>query len=37
MPVITWTIRDQPAIDLSYKYGDQITFEGFDPATMRIA
>jgi len=37
MPVITWTIRDQKAIDLSYKYGDQITFEGFDPAAMRIA
>jgi glycerophosphoryl diester phosphodiesterase len=37
MPVVTWTVRDQKAIDLSYRYGDQITFEGFDPATMRIA
>ncbi|KQZ13714.1 glycerophosphodiester phosphodiesterase [Mesorhizobium sp. Root554] len=31
MPVITWTVRDQPALELSYKYGDQITFEGFRP------
>jgi glycerophosphoryl diester phosphodiesterase len=37
MPVITWTIRDQPAIDLTFRYADQMTFEGFDPATMRIA
>lgn len=31
MPVITWTVRDQPAVELSYEYGDQITFEGFHP------
>ncbi|MBL8579611.1 MAG: glycerophosphodiester phosphodiesterase [Mesorhizobium sp.] len=31
MPVITWTIRDKPAIDLTFKYADQMTFEGFDP------
>lgn len=37
MPVITWTIRDQPAIDLTFEYADQMTFEGFDPSTMRIA
>jgi glycerophosphoryl diester phosphodiesterase len=37
MPVITWTIRDQPAIDVTFKYADQMTFEGFDPSTMRIA
>ena len=31
MPVITWTIRDRPAVDLTFKYADQMTFEGFDP------
>jgi len=31
MPIITWTIRDKPAIDLTFKYADQMTFEGFDP------
>jgi glycerophosphoryl diester phosphodiesterase len=34
MPVITWTIRDQPAIDLTFKYADQMTFEGFEPESM---
>jgi len=37
MPVITWTIRDQPAIDLTFRYADQMTFEGFAPETMRLA
>ena len=37
MPVITWTIRDQPAIDLTFKYADQMTFEGFEPDPVRIA
>jgi glycerophosphoryl diester phosphodiesterase len=31
MPVITWTIRDKPAVDLTFRYADQMTFEGFDP------
>ena len=31
MPVITWTVRDRPAVDLTFKYADQMTFEGFDP------
>ncbi|KQZ99625.1 glycerophosphodiester phosphodiesterase [Mesorhizobium sp. Root157] len=31
MPVITWTVRDQPAVDLTFKYADQMTFEGFEP------
>eukprot|EP01035_Chromulina_nebulosa_P068246 gene68246-93505_t len=31
MPVITWTVHDQPAIDLTLKYADQMTFEGFEP------
>lgn len=29
--VITWTVRDEAAREHSYRYGDQITFEGFDP------
>ena len=37
MPVITWTIRDQPAIDLTFKYADQMTFEGFEPDHVRVA
>jgi len=37
MPVITWTIRDQPAIDLTFRYADQMTFEGFEPEAMRLA
>lgn len=32
MPVITWTVRDQPAVDLTFRHADQITFEGFVPA-----
>ncbi|PLP58772.1 glycerophosphodiester phosphodiesterase [Mesorhizobium loti] len=37
MPVITWTIRDQPAIDLTFKYADQMTFEGFEPDHVQVA
>jgi glycerophosphoryl diester phosphodiesterase len=37
MPVITWTIRDQKGIDLTFQHADQMTFEGFDPANMQIA
>ncbi len=37
MPVITWTIRDQPAIDLTFRYADQMTFEGFEPDHVRVA
>jgi len=35
MPVITWTIRDKPAVDLTFKYADQMTFEGFDPDKLK--
>lgn len=31
MPVITWTVRDQWGLDITRRYADQITFEGFDP------
>ena len=35
MPVITWTIRDKPAVDLTFRYADQMTFEGFDPDRLK--
>ena len=31
IPVITWTVRDENALAITYKYADQMTFEGFDP------
>ncbi|MER9555337.1 glycerophosphodiester phosphodiesterase [Mesorhizobium sp. M0323] len=37
MPVITWTVHDQPAVDLTFKYADQMTFEGFEPDLVRLA
>lgn len=37
MPVITWTIRDQPAIDLTFQHADQMTFEGFEPDHVAVA
>ena len=30
MPVITWTVRDQSARDLTAVHADQMTFEGFE-------
>lgn len=30
-PVITWTVRDEIMRTQTYKYADQMTFEGFDP------
>lgn len=34
IPVITWTVRDAKAREDTYKYADQMTFEGFDPREM---
>lgn len=31
IPVITWTVRDEKGRENTYKYADQMTFEGFDP------
>jgi glycerophosphoryl diester phosphodiesterase len=31
MPVITWTVRDQPMVDKTFAEADQMTFEGFEP------
>lgn len=34
MPVITWTVRDQAAVDQTFAHADQMTFEGFAPEDM---
>jgi glycerophosphoryl diester phosphodiesterase len=31
MPVISWTVRDQAAVERTFAHADQMTFEGFDP------
>jgi glycerophosphoryl diester phosphodiesterase len=31
MPVITWTVRDEPAVERTIAEADQMTFEGFEP------
>ncbi|WP_311028298.1 glycerophosphodiester phosphodiesterase [Mesorhizobium koreense] len=36
MPVISWTVRDQTAADLTFKYADQMTFEGFIPEVATV-
>ncbi len=35
MPVITWTVRDQGAVDATFAHADQMTFEGFNPPISR--
>jgi glycerophosphoryl diester phosphodiesterase len=35
--MITWTVRDEKAREATYKYADQMTFEGFDPRTSPTA
>ncbi|AYD01408.1 glycerophosphodiester phosphodiesterase [Neorhizobium sp. NCHU2750] len=35
--MITWTVRDEKARETTYKYADQMTFEGFDPRTSPTA
>ena len=34
MPVITWTVRDEPAVQATFAHADQMTFEGFQPAAL---
>jgi glycerophosphoryl diester phosphodiesterase len=36
MPVISWTVRDQAAVERTSVHADQMTFEGFEPE-IRIA
>lgn len=33
-PVITWTVRDDAAVQATYAHADQMTFEGFRPEAM---
>jgi glycerophosphoryl diester phosphodiesterase len=37
MPVISWTVRDRPAVERSLANADQMTFEGFDPEGQPVA
>jgi hypothetical protein len=32
MPVITWTVRDDTAREVTFAHADQMTFEGFEAA-----
>ena len=36
MPVISWTVRDEAAVGLTFKHADQMTFEGFEPEQFRL-
>lgn len=31
MPVITWTVRDEETVKMTFAHADQMTFEGFEP------
>lgn len=31
MPVITWTVRNEAGVERTFRYADQMTFEGFSP------
>ncbi len=31
LPVITWTVRNQKGVEQTFRYADQMTFEGFEP------
>ena len=35
--VITWTVRDQTAVERTRAHADQMTFEGFDPDATGVA
>jgi glycerophosphoryl diester phosphodiesterase len=35
MPVITWTVRDPKAVQMTFAHADQMTFEGFQPPLPR--
>ena len=37
MPVISWTVRDQAAVERTFAHADQMTFEGFDPDGAAVA
>jgi glycerophosphoryl diester phosphodiesterase len=37
MPVISWTVRDQAAVQRTFAHADQMTFEGFDADATPVA
>jgi glycerophosphoryl diester phosphodiesterase len=37
MPVITWTVRDNPMVERTFAHADQMTFEGFEPEGQTVA
>ncbi|ODT07898.1 MAG: glycerophosphodiester phosphodiesterase [Mesorhizobium sp. SCN 65-20] len=37
MPVITWTVRNQAAVERTFSHADQMTFEGFLPDETPVA
>jgi len=37
MPVITWTVRDEAAVQATFLHGDQMTFEGIRPEDVAVA
>ncbi len=37
MPVITWTVRNQTAVERTFAHADQMTFEGFLPDETPVA
>jgi glycerophosphoryl diester phosphodiesterase len=37
MPVITWTVRDEAAVERTFAHADQMTFEGFAPEAVLAA
>lgn len=37
IPVITWTVRDEPMRAQTFEHADQMTFEGFDPRESQTA
>lgn len=37
MPVITWTVRDEAAVEATLRFGDQMTFEGFLPDVVAVS
>ena len=34
LPIVTWTVRDEPTRQKTIEFADQMTFEGFDPRLL---
>jgi len=37
LPVITWTVRNEAAVEQTFRHADQMTFEGFAPPIKDVA